>query len=192
MNKYLIAALAAAVLSLGWVVDHYHGKAVGWRAMAHWAQKAVNSLAATITDMQVRQEQLAQLDRKHTQELADAYHDINVLQRDVDVGRQQLQLHATCPALPAGTRCGAAGDNQSLERTLIMIAHWMRQGQRVTFTEYASQWTEAQKHRKDGNQSTPEMAEAWPFRGKRCISPGGSDYFAQGVRGGNVSTMRRK
>lgn len=37
------------------------------------------------------------------------------------------------------TQCGNAGDIQSLERTLIMIAHWMRQGQRVSFTEYASQ-----------------------------------------------------
>lgn len=79
------------------------------------------------------------------------------------------------------TQCGNAGDIQSLERTLIMIAHWMRQGQRVSFTEYASQWTEAQRERSDGNHSTPEMAKQWPFSGKRCISPGGSDYYPAGV-----------
>lgn len=41
------------------------------------------------------------------------------------------------------TSCGLRGDIQSLTRTLIMIAHWMRQGKPVSFTEYASQWTEA-------------------------------------------------
>lgn len=54
-------------------------------------------------------------------------------------------------------------------------------GQRVSFTEYASQWTEAQRERSDGNHSTPEMAKQWPFSGKRCISPGGSDYYPAGV-----------
>ncbi|MGE9575222.1 hypothetical protein ACQP3C_29750, partial [Escherichia coli] len=28
---------------------------------------------------------------------------------------------------------------------------------------------------------TPEMAKQWPFSGKRCISPGGSDYYPTGV-----------
>ncbi|HHS9739315.1 TPA: hypothetical protein ACTW90_001690 [Raoultella ornithinolytica] len=79
------------------------------------------------------------------------------------------------------TRCGAAGDTQSLERALIMVAHWMRQRRRVSFTEYASQWTEAQKGRDDGNHSTAAMADVWPFSGKRCISPGGSDYYPAGV-----------
>lgn len=77
-------------------------------------------------------------------------------------------------------RCAASGDIQSLERTLIMIAHWMRQGQRIPFTEYASQWSEAQKNREDGNHSTPAMVKLWPFSGKRCIRPAGSDYYPHG------------
>lgn len=79
------------------------------------------------------------------------------------------------------TKCGADGDIQSLERTLIMIAHWMRQGWRITFSEYAGQWTEAQRARTDGYHSTDAMAEQWPFSGKRCISAGGSDYYPAGV-----------
>ncbi|EFB4000249.1 hypothetical protein MU156_004767 [Escherichia coli] len=79
------------------------------------------------------------------------------------------------------TSCGLRGDIQSLTRTLIMIAHWMRQGKPVSFTEYASQWTEAQRERDDGNHSTPEMAKQWPFSGKRCINPGGSDYYPHGT-----------
>ncbi|WP_250204144.1 hypothetical protein [Escherichia coli] len=81
------------------------------------------------------------------------------------------------------TRCEIRGDIQSLSRTLIMIAHWMRQGNPVNFTEYASQWTEAQLERDDGNHSTPEMAQQWPFSGKRCIRKGYSDYYPFGVDG---------
>lgn len=77
--------------------------------------------------------------------------------------------------------CEMRGDVQSLTRTLVMIAHWMRQGRRVSFTEYASQWTEAQRERDDGNHSTPEMVAQWPFTGKRCIYRGGSHYFPSGV-----------
>ncbi len=74
-----------------------------------------------------------------------------ILQGMTRTEREELKSFAT--------QCGNAGDIQSLERTLIMIAHWMRQGQRVSFTEYASQWTEAQRERSDGNHSTPEMAK---------------------------------
>lgn len=109
MNKYLIAALVAAALSLCWATDHYHDKALSWRKATHQAQASLNRLAATITDMQVRQEQLAELDRKHTQELADARNQIDDLQRDVAAGRMQLQLHVRCPAaVPAGKPTSSA------------------------------------------------------------------------------------
>ena len=38
------------------------------------------------------------------------------------------------------TSCGLCGDIHRFTRTLIMIAHWMRQGQSVSFTEYAGRW----------------------------------------------------
>lgn len=109
MNKSIFAALLIAVLSLGWAADHYHGKALSWRTATHQAQASLNRLAATITDMQVRQEQLAELDTKHTRELTNAKNQIDDLQRDVAAGRMQLQLHARCPAaVPAGKATGSA------------------------------------------------------------------------------------
>lgn len=109
MSKFLIAALAAAVLSLCWAADHFHDKAVSWRTAPHQAQASLNRLAATITDMQVRQEQLAELDTKHTRELTDAKNQIDDLQRDVAAGRMQLQLHVRYPAaVPAGKAAGTA------------------------------------------------------------------------------------
>lgn len=109
MNKSILAALLIAVLSLGWAADHYHGKALSWRTATRQAQASLNRLAATITDMQVRQEQLTELDTKHTRELTDAKNQIDDLQRDVAAGRMQLQLHARCPAaVPAGKATGSA------------------------------------------------------------------------------------
>jgi len=109
MNKSILALLLIAVLSLGWAADHYHGKAVTWRTATRQAQESLNRLAATITDMQVRQEQLAELDTKHTRELTDAKNQIDDLQRDVAAGRMQLQLHVRCPtAVPAGKTAGPA------------------------------------------------------------------------------------
>ena len=61
------------------------------------------------------------------------------------------------------------GDTQSLQMTLRMIAHWMRQP--------ATHWTAAQAGRDDGNHSTAAMAEQWPLREEMKISPGGSDYM---------------
>lgn len=78
------------------------------------------------------------------------------------------------------THCDRKGDTQSLTRTLVMVAHWMRQGQRIAFTEYASQWVNAQKDRTDGNHSTPAMMEQWPFAGKKCIGPEKSIYEPRG------------
>lgn len=102
MMKYLIAALVAIVLSLAWAADHYHDKAIAWRDTAHQSGQLARRQVATITDINQRQQRLAALDKTHTEALASAQHQINDLQRDVDDGRQRLQLHANCPALPAG------------------------------------------------------------------------------------------
>ncbi len=109
MTKYLIAALAAAVLSLGWAADHYHGNAQRFKQQRDTATGKLTAATATLADMQERQQQIAELDRKHTQELTDAQNQIDALERDVTAGRMQLQLNARCPAaVPAGKTPGAA------------------------------------------------------------------------------------
>ncbi len=72
---------------------------------------------------------------------------------------------------------GFTDKRQSLQMTLRMIAHWMRQPAEIGFTEYATHWTAAQAGRDDGNRSTAAMAEQWPLREEMKIIPGGSDYM---------------
>ncbi len=51
---------------------------------------------ATITDMQVRQRDVAALDAKYSRELADARAENETLRADVAAGRKRLRINATC------------------------------------------------------------------------------------------------
>lgn len=108
IRGYLAGGLLAALLGLGWAADHYHDKAVKWRDTAHQSQNVAKQQAAIITDMNQRQQRLAALDKTHTEALNAAQNQITALQHDVDGGRKRLQLHADCPAVPAGKSSGTA------------------------------------------------------------------------------------
>lgn len=102
----LTLAVVVAITGLSWAADHFHDKASEWRTTARQSQQLARQQAATITDINQRQQQLAALDKSHTEALASAQHQIDDLQRDVDAGHQRLQLHANCPAMPAGKPSG--------------------------------------------------------------------------------------
>jgi hypothetical protein len=71
--------------------------------------------------------------------------------------------------------CARNGDIESLERSLIMISHFMRQEQPVPFSEYAAQWVAA---RTPGSTltATESMGSQWPLSGMRRIADGGTDF----------------
>lgn len=73
-------------------------------------------------------------------------------------------------------RCALQSDTQSLQMTLRMLAHWMRQPSETGFTDYAAHWTAAQAGRDDGNHSTGAMAYQWPLRSGLKIKQGYSEY----------------
>ncbi|PUX29917.1 lysis protein [Cronobacter sakazakii] len=78
--------------------------------------RELNLAKDTITDMQTRQRDVAALDAKYTQELADAQSTINQLERDVATGKRRLQLNATCTANGA-TGTGSMGDASTARLT---------------------------------------------------------------------------
>lgn len=91
----LIFLLIIWVAAAGKIADHYHDK----------YKKASDDLAlatSAIADMTTRQRDVAALDGKYTQELADAQENINQLERDVANGRKRLQLNATCKGKSSG------------------------------------------------------------------------------------------
>lgn len=103
------AVVIVALSTMGWLVNHYHGKYLQEQKRADTAEQSLKLANATITDMQVRQRDVAALDAKYTGELADAKETIERLHSDVIAGRKRLQLNAKCPANGA-TSAGGVGD----------------------------------------------------------------------------------
>lgn len=60
---------------------------------------------------------------------------------------------------------------ECLDEALIMIAHWMRESQDVSFTGYASNWAEARR-----TESNEPMRKQWPLRGARFIADGSTEW----------------
>lgn len=119
MNIKLLAAACsvAAVLILGWTSDHYYHQAVTWRDSARAARAVVKTQAATITDMNQRQQKLAVLDKTHTEALNAAETENDNLRRQLADGSRRMYVHANCPA--TGTRgktgSGGVGDGATVE-----------------------------------------------------------------------------
>ncbi|WP_199903363.1 lysis protein, partial [Escherichia coli] len=82
-------------LSLG--LNHYRDNAITYKAQRDKKVRELEQANATITDMQVRQRDVAALDARYTKELADAKAEHETLRADVAAGRKRLRLNATCP-----------------------------------------------------------------------------------------------
>ena len=65
---------------------------------------------AAITDMQMRQRDVAALDAKYTKELADVKAENDALRDDVAAGRRRLHIKAVCQSVREATT--ASGDTQ--------------------------------------------------------------------------------
>ena len=83
-------------------VNHYRDNAITYKAQRdkNARQKLAN---AAITDMQMRQRDVAALDAKYTKELADAKAENDALRDDVAAGRRRLHIKAVCQSVREAT-----------------------------------------------------------------------------------------
>ncbi|HAV8972905.1 TPA: lysis protein, partial [Escherichia coli] len=71
--KLVIAVFFVSVVgSFICSVNHYHNKAIEYKKQRDENAMALDSAMATISDMQKRQRDVAELDARYTKELADA------------------------------------------------------------------------------------------------------------------------
>ncbi|MDC9591801.1 lysis protein, partial [Xenorhabdus sp. XENO-10] len=70
---------------------------------------------AIITTQQERINQLAELDTRHTQELAHAKTEIDTLRADVAAGRRKLRIKAVCPSVPETVTSGSVVTTTAVE-----------------------------------------------------------------------------
>ncbi|EBQ4100267.1 lysis protein [Salmonella enterica] len=109
LTAIIIAVVACIIVSLGWAVNHYRDNATEYKKQRDEKTQALNLANATITDMQTRQRDVAALDAKYTQDLADAKKQLDDLQRCVRDGKCGLRVNAKCPANGA-TGSSSLGD----------------------------------------------------------------------------------
>lgn len=109
LTAIIIAVVVCIIVSLGWAVNHYRDNATEYKKQRDEKTQALNLANATITDMVTRQRDVAALDAKYTQDLADAKKQLDDLQRCVRDGKCGLRINAKCPANGA-TSTGSMGD----------------------------------------------------------------------------------
>lgn len=112
LTAIIIAVVACIIVSLSWAVNHYRDNATEYKKQRDEKTQALNLASATITDMTTRQRDVAALDAKYTQDLADAKKQLDDLQRCVRDGKCGLRVNAKCTTNGA-TGSGSMGDASS-------------------------------------------------------------------------------
>ncbi|EEW6323033.1 lysis protein, partial [Escherichia coli] len=98
MNRVLcvvIIVLLVACGALGLGLNHYRDNAITYKAQRDKKASELKLANVTITDMQVRQRDVAALDARYSREYARAENE--TLRADVAVGRKRLRINANCP-----------------------------------------------------------------------------------------------
>ena len=78
------------IVCLSWAVNHYRDNAITYKAQRDKNARELKLANAAITDMQMRQRDVAALDAKYTKELADAKAENDACD-DAVAGRRRLQ-----------------------------------------------------------------------------------------------------
>ena len=99
----IISALVICIIvCLSWAVNHYRDNAITYKAQRDKNARELKLANAAITDMQMRQRDVAALDAKYTKELADAKAENDACD-DVAAGRRRLHIKAVCQSVREAT-----------------------------------------------------------------------------------------
>ena len=89
-RDYLRSSYLHIIVCLSWAVNHYRDNAITYKAQRDKNARELKLANAAITDMQMRQRDVATLDAKYTKELADAKAENDALRDDVAAGRRPV------------------------------------------------------------------------------------------------------
>ena len=96
------------IVCLSWAVNHYRDNAITYKAQRDKNARELKLANSTITDMQMRQRDVAALDAKYTKELADAKAENDALRRKLDNGGRVL-VKGKCPVPSSAETSSASG-----------------------------------------------------------------------------------
>ena len=124
----VIIVLAGGCGALWLATDHYRDNAITYKAQRDKKARELELANATITDMQVRQRDVAALDAKYSRELADARAENETLRADVSAGRKRLQVAATCAKSTTGASSMGDGESPGLTADAELNYYRLRSG----------------------------------------------------------------
>ncbi|MCZ0498185.1 lysis protein [Escherichia coli] len=113
----IISALVICIIvCLSWAVNHYRDNAITYKEQRDKNARELKLANSTITDMQVRQRDVAALDAKYTKELADAKAENDALRRKLDNGGRVL-VKGKCPVPSSAetSRTSGMGNDATVE-----------------------------------------------------------------------------
>lgn len=116
--QLLVVALIGVLVFFG---NYYRDNAIAYKEQRDKA-------ASTISDMQKRQRDVAELDARYTKELADANATIESLRADVSAGRKRLQVAATCAKSTTGSSSMGDGESPRLTADAELNYYRLRSG----------------------------------------------------------------
>ena len=100
----IISALVICIIVyLSRAVNPYRDNAIAYKAQRDKNARKLKLANAAITDMQMRQRDVAALDTKYTKGLADAKAENDALRDDVAAGRRRLHIKAVCQSVREAT-----------------------------------------------------------------------------------------
>ena len=104
----IYALVICIIVCLSWAVNHYRDNAIAYKALRDKNARELKLANAAITDMQMRQRDVAALDAKYTKELADAKAENDALLRKLDNGGRVL-VKGKCPVPSSAETSSASG-----------------------------------------------------------------------------------
>ncbi|HFW1039428.1 TPA: lysis protein [Salmonella enterica subsp. enterica serovar Saintpaul] len=128
LTSIISALVICIIVCLSWAVNHYRDNAITYKVQRDTVTQKLALANATITDMQTRQRDVAELDARYTKELADANATIESLRADVSAGRKRLQVSATCPKSTSGASGMGNGESPRLTADAELNYYRLRSG----------------------------------------------------------------
>ena len=102
-HRDYLALVICIIVCLSRAVNHYRDNAITYKAQHDKNARELKLANAAITDMQMRQRDVAALDAKYTKRLADAKAENDALRDDVAAGRRRLHIKAVCQSVREAT-----------------------------------------------------------------------------------------
>ncbi|EOT1345748.1 lysis protein [Escherichia coli] len=108
VTAIISAMVICIIVCLSWAVNHYRDNAITYKAQRDKNARELKLANAAITDMQMRQRDVAALDAKYTKELANAKAENDALRRKLDNGGRVL-VKGKCPVPSSAETSSASG-----------------------------------------------------------------------------------